>query len=574
MINKPISIIKCFSLKPQFDYLITKCKSLRQFKQLHAQIIIQETFLSHESSLLQLCKLASFCAVSSHGNLSYSKAIFDQHPNPSLQLYNALIRGFSASFVPQESMILFREMLRNNLEPNNMTFPFVIKACTASSTAEFGILVHTHVLKCGLESDLYVQSSLIKLYANAKCLRSAKQLFDVYPERDTVCWNSMIDAYVKSGEMELARQVFDEMPCRDVISWNSMINGYGVVGRLGEAKKLFDEMPERNIVSWNSMLAGYVKCGNVEDAVKMFRDMPHRDVVSWNAVLACYAQNGKSNETLVLFDEMKFVGVRANEATVVSVLSAIGQLGGLDQGLQLHLYINEQGININLIVATALIDMYVKCGNITEALKVFNSMQTKDILAWNTMLIGLGMHGHANDAQLLFKQMQVEGIVPNDITFVAMFGAFRHAGMTEEGQKLLSSMKSVYGVEPKIEHYGCVIDLLSRAGRLNEALNLIKNMPFKPNDYAYGALLGGCKIHGNAKVAQLVGKHLLELDPQHSGRYIVLSNIYAGAKRWDDARATRKLMQDNGVAKMAGVSVIELMEDVHSFVAGDGLSIK
>ncbi|XP_022008260.1 pentatricopeptide repeat-containing protein At5g43790 [Helianthus annuus] len=168
----------------------------------------------------------------------------------------------------------------------------------------------------------------------------------------------------------------------------------------------------------------------------------------------------------------------------------------------------------------------------------------------------MGMHGHANDAQL-FKQMQLKGIVPNDVTFVAMFGAFRHARMTEEGRKLLSSMKSVYGVEPKIEHYSCVIALLSRAGRLEEALNLIKNMPIEPNESAYGALLGGCKIYGDAKVAQSVGIQLLDLEPPHSGRYIDLSNIYAGSKRWDDARTTRKLMQDNGVAKMPGVTSVK-----------------
>ncbi|KAK1438012.1 hypothetical protein QVD17_03813 [Tagetes erecta] len=572
MINKPI-FIKISPLKPQFDYLITKCKSLKQFKQLHAQIIIQQTFLPHQSSLPLLCKLASVCAVSPHGSLSYANTIFNQQSNPTVHLYNALIRGFSASIVPQEATLLFRKMIRGNVKPNNMTFPFVIKACKVLSMTEFGVLVHSYVLKCGFESDFYVQSSLIMFYANVKCLRDAQQVFDLCPERDVVCWNSMIDAYVKCGEMEVARKVFDEMPYRDVISWNCLINGYGVVGSIGEAKKLFDEMPERNIVSWNSMLAGYVKCGNVEDAVNMFRCMPRRDVVSWNAMLACYAQNGKYNETLVLFDEMKLAGVRVNEATVVSVLSAIGQLGGLDQGVQLHLYINENGIKINQIVATALIDMYAKCGNIAEALKVFNSMQTRDVLSWNTMLIGVGMHGHANEAQELFKKMQIEGIVPNDITFVAMLGVFRHAGMTEEGQKLLSSMKGVYGVEPKIEHYGCVIDLLSRAGRLKEALNLIKSMPFEPNEYAYGALLGGCKIHGNAEVAQLVGKHLLDLEPQHGGRYIVLSNIYAEAKRWDDARATQKLMQDNGAAKMPGVSVIELKEDVHSVVAKDRANI-
>ncbi|KAI3502060.1 hypothetical protein L1887_30091 [Cichorium endivia] len=557
MIKKQFAI-KSSYLKPQFDYLVSNCKSIRQFKQIHAQIIVQEGFLPPETSVPLLCKLASFCAISPHGNLSYAKTIFDQQPNPTVQLYNALIRGFSSSLnQPQEALILFLEMLRNGVEPNNMTFPFVIKACTVSSRTEFGILVHTHVLKCGLESDLYVQSSLIKFYADAKCLPSAKKLFDMHPERDIVCFNSMMDAYVKSGQMDLARQVFDQMPHKDVISWNSMINGYAIVGSLGEAKKLFDEMPERNIVSWNSMLAGYVKCGNTEDALKMFRYMPNRDLVSWNAMLACYAQNGKPKETLSLFDEMKFAGVRADEFTVVSVLSAIGQLGVLDQGLHLHLYIKEQGIKINSIVATALINMYVKCGNITEASKIFNSMQSKDILAWNTMLIGMGMHGHANDAQNLFKQMQDEGVTPNDMTFVAILGAFRHAGMIEEGQQLLASMKDDYGVEPKVEHYGCVIDLLSRGGRLEEALDVIRNMPMEPNAYSWGALIGGCKIHGNSKVANEVGKCLLDLEPQHGGRYVVLSNIYAGAKNWDDARMMRNLMEANGVDKVVGLSVIE-----------------
>ncbi|KAL4569959.1 hypothetical protein LXL04_025608 [Taraxacum kok-saghyz] len=555
MINKQFAI-KCSSLRPQFDYLVSKCKSIRQFKQLHAQIIVHEGFFPHETSLPELCRLAAMCAVEPQGSLSYAKTIFDQHPNPTAHLYNALIRGFSASpNQSQEAILLFRQMLRNGLGPNNMTFPFLIKSCTVSSSIKFGILVHTHVLKCGLESDVYVQSSLIKFYSDAKCLPSAKKLFDAHHERDIVCWNSMLNAYVKSGQMNLARQVFDQMPHRDVISWNSMINGYGIIGRAHEAKKLFDEMPERNIVSWNSILAGYAKCGNIDYALEIFTHMPYKDVVSWNAMLACYAQNAKPNETISLFNEMKLTKVKPDETTIVSVLSAIGQLGDLDQGLHLHTYIKQQNIKINPILGTALVNMYVKCGNITESLKTFNQMQTKDILAWNTMLIGMGTHGHVNEAQNLFKQMQKEGIAPNDMTFVAMFGAFRHAGMIHEGQKLLSTMEGDYGVEPKVEHYGCVIDLLSRYGRLEEALDLIKNMPMEPNSYAWGALIGGCKIHGNAKMAGVIGKYLLDLEPQHGGRYVLLSNIYAGAKNWDDARMMRDLMEVKGATKVAGLSV-------------------
>ncbi|KAI3870380.1 hypothetical protein MKW98_009842 [Papaver atlanticum] len=339
----------------------------------------------------------------------------------------------------------------------------------------------------------------------------------------------MIDGCVKGGSMEHAKAIFRRMVCRDVISWNTMINGYAMLGNIEEAMNLFNEMPKKNLVSWNlfnEMLAGYVKCGDVEGACRIFLEMPKKDIISWNTMLACFAQSGLSNEAL------------PTEATVVSMLSACAHLGALDQGERLHRYVNNQKISINTVLGSALVDMYARCGNISTASEVFCAIEYKDVLAWNTIISGMAMHGYAEEwTQTIFG---------------AILSAYSHAGMVEEGKRLLACMSKNYGIEPKVEHYGCVIDLLSRAALLEEAVELIETI-----------------IHGNFNVGEHVGKHLLNLQPHHSGRHVLLSNIYAAAKRWDDATKVRKLMKTENVAKVPGVSTIELKGIVHRFVASD-----
>ncbi|KAL6312291.1 hypothetical protein AAG906_017134 [Vitis piasezkii] len=412
--------------------LFNPCKALRHLKQLHAQIITHHNSLFH-SPPWPLSALSPFPTF-----LAYAKTIFHHLQNPPPSLYNSLIRALSSSKTPLEALPLHHTMLQSGLKPDHMTYPLVIKACNESSMTWFGLLVHTHVVKSGFECDSYIcgyQRTTLHLYANGKDLGAAKQLFNLCSDRDLVSWNAMIDGYVKRGEMEHARIVFNRMVCTDVISWNTMINGYAIVGKIDEAERLFDEMPERNLVSWNSMLAGFVKCGNVEDAFGLFSEMPCRDVVSWNSMLACYALCGKPNEALALFDHMRAVGVKPTEATVVSLLSACAHLGALDKGLHLHTYINDDRIEVNSIVGTALVDMYAKCGKISLATQVFNAMESKDVLAWNTIIAGMAIHGHVKEGQQLFKEMKEAGVEPNDITFV--------------------------------EHYGCVIDLLAvRVGEM------------------------------------------------------------------------------------------------------------
>ncbi|KAI3922938.1 hypothetical protein MKW98_007069 [Papaver atlanticum] len=548
--------------------LLDSCKSIRELKRIHAQIIKEETLTPHGSSIAN-SKLVSFCAISPNGNLSYAKLIFNRLQCPTIFTWNSLIRGLSSSKTPLEAVSVYLDMLQKGFQPNNYTFPFVIKACRESSMIRYGVLVHSHVIKFGLQYDSYIQSSLIHMYSNGKDLNTAQLLFDKCSERDVVSWNSMIDGCVKCGSMEYAKAIFRRMVCRDVISWNTMINGYAMLGNIEEAVSLFNEMPKKNVVSWNSMLAGYVKCGDVEGARRIFLEMPKKDIISWNTMLACFAQSGLSNEAMVLFDEMKSVGVKPTEATVVSMLSACAHLGALDQGERLHRYVNSQKISINTVLGTALVDMYARCGNISTASEVFCSIEYKDVLAWNTIISGMAMHGYAEEADRLFREMQEGGLNPDDMTFGAILSAYSHAGMVEEGKRLLACMSKNYGIGPKVEHYGCVIDLLSRAALLEEAVELIETMPMEPNPSAWGALLGGCRIHGNINVGEHVGKHLLNLQPHHSGRHVLLSNIYSAAKRWDDATKVRKLMKNKNVAKVPGVSTIELKGIVHRFVASD-----
>ncbi|PIA31513.1 hypothetical protein AQUCO_04900072v1 [Aquilegia coerulea] len=553
----------------QLISLLDSCKSMRELKQLHAQIIQQQVTLSPYEFNSATTKLVSFLAISPYGNLDYAKVVFNHLQKPDIFTSNTLIRGLALSNKPFEAIELYVKVLQKCLKPNNFTYPFVIKACTESLLNRNGVSVHTHVFKFGLESDCYIQSSLIHMYANGKDLDAAKQVFDKCSDGDFVCWNAMIDGYVKFGEMELAQLVFGRMVCKDVVSWNTMINGYAIFGNIEEAKKLFDEMPKRNVISWNSMLAGYIKCGDFEGAQGIFHKMPLRDVVSWNSMLACYVQSGKSSEALAFFNEMRAAGVKPTESTVVSLSSACAHIGALDQASHLHSHINEQKIAVTTIVGTALVDMYAKCGSISLATQVFYSIEHKDVLTWNTIITAMAMHGHAEEALQHFEEMQQAGVCPDDITFVAVLSACSHAGLVEEGQRLLGCMRSMYGIHPKVEHYGCLIDLLSRAGHLVEAVELIESMPMEPNSSAWGALLGGCRIHGNIEVGELVGKHLLEIQPHHSGRYVLLSNIYAAAKRWDDARGVRKRMKTKGVTKVPGISMIELNGIMHQFLSGD-----
>ncbi|KAK9147071.1 hypothetical protein Sjap_006974 [Stephania japonica] len=527
---------------------------MSQLVQIHAQMI--RNHLSQDP--FGVSKLIEFCALSEYGNLHYAHRLFDQIPEPNTFTWNTIIRGYASSSFPRQSLHLFIQMLKSSTYPNLYTFPFVIKACTHLVAFEEGRQVHGMVLKKGADNDVFLINGLIHLYASCGKIDAARKLFDCSCKRDLVSWNSILCGYTNCGLMEQAKTLFEEMMERDVVSWNVMINGYAKLGDIEKARELFNMMPTRNVESWNIMISAYAKCGLLESSKKLFDEMPERNVVSWSGIITAYAQEGQPTKALVVFDEMRRAQMKPNCRTIVSVLSSCAQLGALDQGKGIHIYVNQSKIKVDSIIGTALIDMYAKCGCVKNAVRIFDKLESRDVFAWTAMIGGLALNGHGKKALELFGEMEGAGVKPNAVTFVGVLCACSHCGLVEMAWHYFNTMKTVYGISPQIEHYGCMVDVLGRAGRLEEAMSFLKSSPAKVDAILWGTILGACWIHRDVKLGENVGDLLFRLEPNDSGIHVLLSNIYARVGRWDDARKVRLLMESKSLRKNPACSAIEV----------------
>ncbi|KAK9161830.1 hypothetical protein Syun_008171 [Stephania yunnanensis] len=407
------------------------------------------------------------------------------------------------------------------------------------------------------------------MYAKCGGCDDAKKVFDRCLELDIVSRNDMISGYVRNGRLEGAREVFDGMTERNVVSWSAMIDGYSKVGEMDMARYLFDEMPERNQFPWNSLLSGYVKCGRVEVAREIFDEMPERDVFSWTIMISGYSQSSQFKESLELFLEMLKSRVIPNRITLISVLPAIAQLGALSQGRWIHAYADKKGIEINGVLGAALVDMYCKCGSIDKALALFESLKYRTSSTWNSVILGLAAHGRGTDALCVFSRMQNDSTVTlNEITFVGVLSACCHAGLVNEGLKMFDLFTYYYKLRPNIRHYGCLVDLLGRAGFVNEAKELIDRMPIEPNPVIWKTLLSACRMHKNVELAEHVARVAIESAPQDSGFYALLFNIFAEAGYWNNMANVRREMNDLEVQKTVGCSWVEVDGVIHEFFAG------
>lgn len=445
--------------------------------------------------------------------------------------------------------------------PNAHSFTFVVKACAKMGALREGGQVHGFVVKSGGEYEVCTTNGLIYMYASCGQVGAARLLFDACSERDHVSWNAMVSGYANCGMVDAARRVFDRMPGRTIVSWNAMLSGYAKCGRIAAARELFDQMPERNVESWNSMVSGYARCGRLEMSRRLFDEMPLRDVLSWTTMISAYVQGSKPREALALFDDMKVAGLKLNCATVVSVLAACTQLGSLDQGRCIHMQLVEQSkMEVNSVLGTALVDMYAKCGCIEDACRIFEQIDQKDVFVWTAMITGLAVNGQCEKALELFTLMEVAGVRPNNITFLGVLTACNHGGLVQECKQYFNMMTGTYGIQPQIEHYGCLVDSLGRAGCFEEAVSILQSMPVKPNSVVWGALLGSCRIHGHVEIAKDAVRRLVVLNPNDGGVYALLSNIYTMSERWDKAKKLKAFVNFKGIRKAPGKSTIELHE--------------
>lgn len=454
---------------------------------------------------------------------------------------------------------------------DNYTFPILLKAVGSASYPCTGFVLHGQTIKTGYCNHVYVQTALLDMYASFQLIDDARRLFEKMPVKDLVAWNSMLDAHTSSGRMDVAMKLFDSMPVKDLLSFNIIVSGFAGTKRLESARRIFDKIPMKDIISWNSMILACTNAGNMVEARKLFEEMPKRNVITWNTMIRGYLQNQLYAEAVHLFEKMKTGSVEPDYLTVTSALSACAHLRSLEVGRRIHSYAKNQGQVCSPHVVTALIDMYAKCGSIQNSLEVFYKSQIKDIYCWNAMISGLALHGHGQAALKLFDEMRGNHIMPDDITFIGLLSACSHAGLVQEGCQLFGSMEKDFKITPKIEHYGCMVDLLSRARLLDIAFQLIKSMPFEPGESILGALLSACVIQRDLSTGENVLKLLIstKADSLSDGEFMMFSNLYASCGKCEEADKWRKMMNDSGIVKTAGCTVIEINGKFHKFLAGE-----
>ncbi|EOX97561.1 hypothetical protein QUC31_015627 [Theobroma cacao] len=531
--------------------------------------------------------------------LEEGKKLFDQMPRKDFVSWNTMISGYAKNGRMDEAIRLFESMPeRNVVSWNAMITGFLRNGDTVSATEYFermpeqdstsvsafvsGLVQNGDLdeaarvlIECGnrggwREGLVQACNTLIAGYGQKGRVDDARRLFDQIPyncvqmegrkaefERNVVSWNSMIMCYVKAGDIVSARELFDQMVERDTISWNTMINGYVQMSDMEEASNLFNTMPKPDSLSWNSMISGFSQLGRLELARDLFEKMPQKHLVSWNSIIAAYEKNEDYKGAIKLFIQMQAEGEKPDRHTFSSVLSVATGLVDLHLGMQIHQLVSKTVIP-DVPIKNSLITMYSRCGAIIESRTIFDEMKSlKDVISWNAMIGGYASHGFAIEALELFKLMERNKVQPTYITFISVLSACAHAGLVDEGRAYFKSMVNEYGIEPRVEHYASLVDNVGRHGQLEEAMDLIKSMPFEPDKAVWGALLGACRVHNNVELARVAAEALMSLEPESSAPYILLYNMYADKGQWDDAVEVREMMERNKVRKQAAYSWID-----------------
>lgn len=503
--------------------------------------------------------------------------------------WSYLIKDHISHGSPEKALLVYSQLRREGTSKLGVT-PLILKVCASLSFTNYGKSLHAESIKCGMEFDVIVGTSLVDMYAKCAEIFYSRKVFDIMTERNVITWNAMINGYLRngntksatdlfdrmsirtsvtwiemidgfsrSGDTITARQLFDRVPfaMKNVITWTVMVDGYCSNGEMKAAREVFELMPQRNFYVWSSMISGYCKKGDVMEAKSIFDRIPIKNLVNWNAMISGYAQNGFCEAAIEAFDEMQAEGYEPDVYTFVSVLSICAQSGLLEAGRKIHERINCKGIKCSQIVLNAIVDMYAKCGDLANARLIFEKMTEKNTACWNAMISGLAIHGQCKEALKLFDRMEILNERPDDITFLSVLSACAHGGFVDTGVKIFSKMDK-FGLPPRIKHYGCLVDTLGRAGRLREAYNLIKQMPMEPNEMVLGAMLGACRIHDDRVMTERVVKEFgilnSTLGSENDPHYVLLSNIYAASDKWEKAERMRLAMLSEGFRKIPGYS--------------------
>ncbi|XP_062013716.1 pentatricopeptide repeat-containing protein At4g02750-like [Rosa rugosa] len=555
------------------------------------------------------------------GKVKDARKLFDDMPQRDAVSYASMINVYLKNDDLPNAQRLFQAMPTSNIVAESAMVSGYVKAGRIAEARQvFDRMENRNVyswtslisgyLSCGQVDEarrlfgrmpvknVVSWTTMILGYARNNMIDEAHRVFNLMPERNTVSWTVMIKALIENDQFDDALCLFNDMPQRNLYSWNIIILGLLNANRVSEAIKLFSSMPQRNAISWTTMVTGLAHNKMTKLAREYFDRMPNKDVAAWNAMIASYVDEGLMAEAGELFSFMHERNVvtwnlmidgytksgpkeqalkhlilmlrfcfRPNGTTIASVLSSCEDMMEL---MQAHALVLSHGFEHDTVVVNTLVTMYSRNGDVTSARFVFDHLGAKDVASWNAMILAYSNHGYGHHALQVFAHMLRSGAKPDDITFVGVLSACSHAGLVNKGQRLFNSMNHVCGIEPKAQHYSCLVDILGRAGLVDEATKVVRMMPASEKDAAVlGALLGAYRFHGNITMASLIGEALQELEPGSSGGYVLLAIIYAARGKWDEFARVRKKMKERNVNKVPGFSQIQVKGRSHVFFVGD-----
>ncbi|GMN38438.1 hypothetical protein TIFTF001_007659 [Ficus carica] len=543
-------------------------------RQAHALAIKTESFgdVFVGSSLLNF-----YCKA---GIVSDARKVFDEMPERNSVSWATMISGYAKERMAGDALGLFRVVQREEEEcDNEFLFTSVLSALAVPGVLDCGRQIHCLAVKNGLLCFVAVGNALVTMYAKCGSLDDALKVFEMSDDKNSITWSAIVTGFAQSGGYEKALRLFSTMHVRGItpseFTFVGVINSCSNIFAIEVGKQLHGYSHklgfESQMYVMTALVDMYAKCGGINDARKGFDYLQQPDLVLWTSMIGGYVTNGDNEEALNLYCRMQMKGIIPNELTMASVLKACSNLAALEQGKQIHARAIKYGFSLEIPIGSALSTMYAKCGSLGDGDLVFRRMPTRDVMSWNAMISGLSHNGRGNEALQLFEEMLLEGTKPDAITFVNVLSACSHIGLVDGSWSYFNVMINEFGIAPKVEHYACMVDVLSRAGKLREAKEFIESATIDHGMYLWRILLSACRNYRDYELGVYAGEKLMELGSQESSAYVLLSSIYTALGRKEDVERVRRMMKLRGVSKEPGCSWIELKSGVHVFVVGDEL---
>ncbi|XP_006660454.1 pentatricopeptide repeat-containing protein At4g14850-like [Oryza brachyantha] len=511
------------------------------------------------------------------GRVDIASVIFEKMPDSDVVSWNALISGCVLNGHDHRAIELLLQMKSSGLVPNVFTLSSILKACSGAGAFDLGRQIHGFMIKANADSDDYIGVGLVDMYAKHQFLDDARKVFDWMSHRDLVLWNALISGCSHGERHGEALSLFCELikegigvnrtTLAAVLKSTASMEAISVTRQVHALAEKIGFISDTHVV--NGLIDSYWKCNCLNDANTVFEKCSSDDIIAFTSMITALSQCDHGEGAIKLFMEMLRKGLQPDPFVLSSLLNACASLSAYEQGKQVHAHLIKRQFMSDVFAGNALVYTYAKCGSIEDAELAFSSLPERGVVSWSAMIGGLAQHGHGKKALELFHRMVDEGIDPNHITMTSVLCACNHAGLVDEAKQYFNSMKEMFGIDRTEEHYSCMIDLLGRAGKLDDAMELVNSMPFQANASVWGALLGASRVHKDPELGRLAAEKLFGLEPEKSGTHVLLANTYASAGMWDEVAKVRKLMKESNIKKEPAMSWVEVKEKVHTFIVGD-----